>query len=612
MCGIAGFCSYDCNYKKNKLENINTILSMTKSIERRGPDSFGYEVFKNCVLGHRRLSIIDLDGGSQPITTSCGNYTIVYNGEIYNTDDLKVQLIELGATFNTNTDTEVILNAYKYYGVDSFKKLNGIFAFAIWDRIKEQLILCRDHFGVKPLFYTLINNELIFGSEIKALEQHKKVTLEIDKEGLQEILGLFPSREEGNGVFKNINEVKYGNYISFKGGVLKEYPYWELKSEENTNTYEENVEIVRELVTDSIKRQMVSDVPISTFLSGGLDSSIITGVIANEYKKNNKILDTYSFDYEENSMYFKSNTFQVDEDKKWVIKMQNEFNTNHNFLECGIEVLKDYLYKAVDAKDFVGMADVDSSLLYFCGEVGKNHKVVLSGECADEIFGGYPWFHSKEAFTKNNFPWIRNIEFREKLINEDLRKELNIEEYIVNKYKKSIDKVPKLNGESKEESRRREISYLNIKWFMTTLLERMDRMSMYNSLESRVPYADYRIVDFMWNVPWEHKSKGQEKGILRDAFKELLPEDLLYRKKCPYPKTYNPKYEKLLGDTLKDIISNNNSPILNIIDKNKVMKLIESPKDYGQPWFGQLMAGPQLMAYYIQLDYWLKKYKINI
>ncbi len=384
MCGIAGYCKFKEDYTNKKNEVEKTILSMTESIKRRGPDSCGFDIFNKCVLGHRRLSIIDLDGGSQPITTTCGNYTIVYNGEIYNTIDLKKALLQLGATFNTNTDTEVILNAYKYWGSDSFKKLNGIFAFAIWDSIEEQLLLCRDHFGVKPLFYTIVEGELIFGSEIKALQQHKKVKLELDEVGLQEILGLFPSREEGNGVFKNIHEVKYGHYTIFKDEVFNEYPYWELKSDENTNSYEKNVEIARYLVTDSIKRQMVSDVPISTFLSGGLDSSIITGVIANELKKKNKCLDTYSFDYEENSMYFKSNAFQVDEDKKWVIKMRNEFNTNHNFLECNIETLRDYLYKAVDAKDFVGMADVDSSLLYFCERVGKKHKVVLSGECADD------------------------------------------------------------------------------------------------------------------------------------------------------------------------------------------------------------------------------------
>ncbi len=612
MCGIAGFADFKNNYDKNKNLNINKILNMTKSIEKRGPDSFGYEIFNYCVLGHRRLSIIDIEGGIQPITTSCGKFTIVYNGEIYNTKELKTDLINLGATFNTNTDTEVVLNVYKYFKEEGFKKLNGIFAFAIWDEIREQLVLCRDHLGVKPLFYTIVDGELIFGSEIKALREHDKVNLEIDDNGLQEILGLFPSREEGNGVFKNINEVKYGHYVIFKNNSLKEYPFWELKSEENHNTYEENVDVVKYLVTDSIKRQMRSDVPISTFLSGGLDSSIITGVIAKEFEKSNKVLDTYSFDYEENSVYFKSNAFQVDEDKKWVVKMRDEFNTNHKFLECSIDWLKKYLYNAVDAKDFVGMADIDSSLLYFCEQVSKNHKVVLSGECADEIFGGYPWFHSEEAFKTNNFPWIRNIELREGLLNEDLRKKLNLKDYITSKYEKSISNVPKLSGENKEEARRREISYLNIKWFMTTLLERMDRMSMYSGLESRVPYADYRIVDFMWNVPWEHKSHGQEKGILRDAFKELLPKDLLYRKKCPYPKTYNPKYELMLGDILKEIINNNNSPILNIIDKKEITKLINSSKDYGKPWFGQLMAGPQLVAYYIQLNYWLDKYNIKI
>ncbi len=612
MCGIAGYSCFNKNYTVNSEEefkNIEIITCMTDSITRRGPDGSGYFINDKAILGHRRLSIIDIEGGVQPIISSCGKYTIVYNGEIYNTDELREQLKKLGAKFLTSSDTEVVLNAYKYFGEECPNKLNGIFAFGIWDDNKKRVFLCRDHVGVKPLYYTIVKDTLIFGSEIKVLEAHPLVSLEITKGSLKEVLGLFPSRTEGNGVFKDIKEIKYGHYGIFNEKGLREEKYWEVKSEPFNLTYEETVEKVKFLVTDAIKRQMVSDVPISTFLSGGLDSSIITGIISNELKKEGKRLSTYSFDYEENSVYFKSNKFQIDEDRKWVDKMVKHFDLDHTYLECNIDTLEKYLNKVVDAKDYPGMADIESSLMYFCEEVGKKHKVVMSGECADEIFGGYPWFHSEDAFNTNTFPWIRNVDFRNKMLKDDIRDELNIEEYIQKAYDVSINEVPKFEDDNKEESRRREISYLNVKWFMSTLLERMDRMSMNSGLESRVPYADYRIIEFMWNVPWEYKNRGMEKGLLRDAFKDVLPNDLLYRKKVPYPKTYNPKYENLLGEKLKKILENENSPLNKIVNEEQVKLLIDSPKDYGKPWFGQLMAGPQLMAYYIQLNYWLEKNK---
>lgn len=615
MCGIAGFSSFNENFKKNSSiikKNKNIIINMTDVISRRGPDGYGSFLNENAILGHRRLSIIDLESGAQPITSSCGKYTIVYNGEIYNTESLRDELKKLGGEFSTDSDTEVVLNAYKYFGEEAPKKLNGIFAFAIWDDVKKQVFLCRDHFGVKPLFYTLVNDTIIFGSEIKVLGANPLVDLEITGDSLKEVLGLFPSRTEGNGVFKNIYEIRYGHFGVFNEKGFREEKYWDLNSEEFTLTYEETVKKVRELVLDSIKKQMVSDVPISTFLSGGLDSSIITGVISNELEKEKKTLNTYSFDYEENSLYFKSNSFQVDEDKKWVDKMVNEFDLEHKYLECNIETLKDYLYNVVDSKDLPGMADIESSLMYFCEEVSKEHKVVLSGECADEIFGGYPWFHREDAFNTNNFPWIRNIDFREDMLLDEVKEKLNIKEYIQEAYYKSIDEVPVFDGDNLEEKRRREISYLNIKWFMTTLLERMDRMSMYSGLESRVPYADFRIVEFMWNVPWEYKNTGMEKGLLRDAFKGILPDEILYRKKVPYPKTYNPKYENLLAIELKKILKNKKAPLKTLIKEDELLKLIQSPKDYGRPWFGQLMAGPQLMAYYIQLNYWLEKNNFDI
>lgn len=609
MCGITGFASYKVNYLQKKGEYTNLIESMCDSLGRRGPDSFGYKMFDNSVLGHTRLSIIDLSTGQQPMVSDCKRYTIVYNGELYNADSLKNNLISQGAVFNTTSDTEVILNAYIYYGEQCATLFNGIFAFAIYDSVKDLTFLCRDRFGIKPLYYTIVDNEIFFASEIKAIAKSKKVDLVLDNDSISELFGLFPSRSEGNGVYKNINEIGFGEYAVFNKNGFYKRKYYQLEAEENTNTYEQNRELVKELVTDSTLGQMTSDVEISTFLSGGVDSSILTALASNKLKESGKKLTTYSFDFVDNSKYFQSNSFQPDEDKFWVKKMVENFELNHNYLMCNVEDLEELLYTATVAKDYAGMADIDSSLLYFCNIIGKQNKVALSGECADEIFGGYPWFNNLDLLDLNMFPWIRNLPTRLNLVNPDIQRKVNIEEYAKQKYFDSVAKVPTLYGESEMDKKRRTISYLNLKWFMPTLLERMDRMSMASSLEVRVPFADHRIVHLAYNIPWEHKTRLGTKGILRDAFSDLLPHDLLYRQKSPYPKTYNPNYESLLKSKLNSIIDSNNSKIIDLVDKNEIKKLINTENDineYGKPWFGQLMSKPQLIGFYIELEHMLQ------
>jgi len=291
--------------------------------------------------------------------------------------------------------------------------------------------------------------------------------------------------------------------------------------------------------------------------------------------------------------------------------MLGKYNLKHTYLECDEERLANLLYTSVDAKDLPGMADIDSSLLYFCSLVRKSNKVALTGECADEIFGGYPWFYRDELFWTNGFPWSRNIQTRQMLLSDDFVKDLKLEEYVSERYMESLKEVPYLDGENQTDRRRREIAYLNIKWFMQTLLDRMDRASMYSALEARVPFADHRIVEYVFNVPWDMKCRdGVEKSILREACKELLPEKILFRKKSPYPKTYNPNYLRILIEKFSEIINNPNSPIMSFVDKKKALSFIQAPAEYGNPWFGQLMASPQLIAYMIQVNYWMEKYHL--
>ena len=385
MCGICGYINYKRNYVKTRREETEIVSAMSETLRDRGPDSGGEWIGEHAVLGHRRLAVIDPENGAQPMKRISEGYefVIVYNGELYNTAELRAELTRCGYEFETSSDTEVLLYSYIHYGTECATRLNGIFAFAIYDSMRQCVFLCRDRFGVKPLFYSVKGDTFVFGSEIKALFKYPGIRPELDREGLAEIFAMSPARTAGCGVFHGIEELKpgYAMYVSRRG--IHTAPYWQLKSGEHTDSYEETIEKVRYLVTDSIKRQLVSDVPIATFLSGGLDSSFISAVAAREFEKRGERLSTYSFDYEGNSKYFKKSKFQPDSDSEWVPRMVSEFGTDHTYLVCPNDVLVPLLDEAVMAKDLPGMADCDSSLLYFCREVKKKHTVAVSGECSD-------------------------------------------------------------------------------------------------------------------------------------------------------------------------------------------------------------------------------------
>ncbi len=615
MCGIAGFYSNKYNYLNQSQYFTDILNNMNKALFHRGPDEQDIHLSKHFGLAHTRLSIIDLENGGQPMMKKVYGYTygIVYNGEIYNALEIRKDLEAHGWTFDTNCDTEVILLGYLQYGADIVNKLNGIFAFGIISEREDALYLFRDRAGVKPLYYTYQDSNIIFASELKGLFQFPNVNPQVDMDGLNEVFSIGPAKTYGKGVFKNIEEVLPGSYIRFSQNGKRSVTYWKLESHAHTDSYEETLEKTRFLVEDSIKRQMVSDVPICTFLSGGVDSSIVTAVCSKELKKQGKQMNTFSFDFKHNDKYFMANAFQPSQDRPYVDIMVDDVKSNHIYLECDSSIQADYLYKSVDSRDLPTMADVDSSLLYFCSLVKEYNKVVLTGECADEIFGGYPWFHKEEFFNKDTFPWTTNLEPRKTLLRDDFIDKLNMEEYVENAYRNSVNETPRLNSDSEEEARRREISYLNEKWFMQTLLDRMDRTSMYSGLEARVPFADHRILEYMWNVPWDMKSKdGEVKHILRESFRGYLPDEVLFRRKSPYPKTYDPGYERILIHKMIDVIEDPDSPINQFIDKKKVYQFMSSPSNYGKPWYGQLMAGPQLLAYMLQVNYWLEKYKVQI
>lgn len=610
MCGITGW----IDWEKDLTKTPQILEAMTKTMVCRGPDDQGLWLSPHAALGHRRLVVVDPAGGAQPMVRERGEETfvIVYNGELYNTEDIRRDLAVQGYAFRGYSDTEVLLLSYMEWGPECLSRLNGIFAFAIWDEARQRLFVARDRLGVKPLFFANRGSSFIFGSEPKAILANPLVKAEIDAEGLAEVFGLGPARTPGHGVYRGISELRPGFYLEVAKERQRINRYWRLESREHRDDLENTAAHVRYLLEDAVKRQLVSDVPVCVLLSGGLDSSAITAFAANHYReRGNAPLETWSIDYQGNEEHFHSNAFQPDADAPWVKRVSEEFHTIHHGVEIATDALVDALEASVRARDLPGMADVDASLYLFCREIKRKATVALSGESADEVFGGYPWFHRADRIEAETFPWAT---VRPRLLNPELREKVRPREYIADRYQETLAEVPRLPGDDALEARMREISYLNITWFLTTLLDRKDRMSMGHGLEVRVPYCDHRIVEYVWNIPWAMKAcDGQAKGILRRALKGVLPDDVLARKKSPYPKTHNPAYLEAVRKRVKAIMDDPSSPILSVVNLPFVRSLIDGDiAVIDQPWFGQLMTGPQLFAYLIQVDYWLRAYNVDI
>jgi asparagine synthase (glutamine-hydrolysing) len=605
MCAISGI----IRFGGLDTEPAAAARKMAAALKRRGPDDDGYYISpkSEALLVHTRLAVIDPENGAQPMFYAEGGrkLALVYNGELYNTAELRALLEARGHKFSTNTDTEAVLRAYAEWGADCLSRMNGIFAFAVWDEAARSLFIARDRIGVKPFYYTLYKGALYFASEIKGLLSCG-VPAELDAEGVREIMLLGPAIPCGSGVFKGVFELNPAECAVYDERGLRKHIYWDYGCEGGTSeSFDEVKEHVRSLVTDAITRQTVSDVPLCTFLSGGLDSSLISSVTARRFAEQGRRLHTFSVEYRDNAKYFKAGKFQPNSDDEYIQIMAKYLGTEHHRVIIDTPELVEALYTSTEARDLPGMADVDSSLLLFCKKVREFSTVALSGECADEIFGGYPWYRDKDIRMTDGFPWSQSTVYRAGLTRREfVPNEKAAQEYVYAKYLDTIGRAES-EGLPPLEKRMREMMRLNMEWFMQTLLVRKDRMSMYWGLEVRVPFCDHRIVEYLYRVPWEYKDYlGREKGLLREAMSSWLPEEVLWRKKSPYPKTHNPSYTAAVRERLREELSQTRCPVLDILDRGEIERLMQHG-DHVQ-WYGQLMNDPQIMAYIIQINHWLK------
>ncbi|WP_432156632.1 MULTISPECIES: asparagine synthase (glutamine-hydrolyzing) [unclassified Streptomyces] len=613
MCGIAGW----IDYERDLTRETATAWAMTRTMACRGPDAEGLWTDRHAALGHRRLSVIDLAGGRQPMTAQDDEgrtlAVLTFCGEIYNYRELRAELTTLGHRFRTASDTEVVLRGYLQWGEELAPRLNGMFALAVWDPRTEELLLLRDRMGVKPLFYLPTEHGVLFGSEPKALLANPLTPRRVAVEGLCEVLDMVKTPEAT--VFSGMYEVRPGHLVRIGRQGLRKRAYWTLEAREHTDDLPTTISTVRGLLEDIVDRQMVSDVPLCLLLSGGLDSSTVTALAARSAAaRGSGPVRSFSVDFTHADEGFEPDAVRGMRDAPFVRDLADHVGTVHTEVVLGSEELaraelRAAVLRAVDQPPaFWG--DMWPSLHLLFGAVKRHSTVALSGEAADELFGGYRWFRNPGAVHADTFPWLTSGSARYfgglALLNRGFLDKLDIPGYREARYREALAEVPVLPGDSPDDRLMRKVGYLNLTRFVQTLLDRKDRMSMAVGLEVRVPFCDHRLVEYVFNTPWAMKSfDGREKSLLRAAAADLLPRSVLQRVKSPYPATQDPAYEQALRAELRDVLADSDAPVLPLLDRARAARAVERPLgDISRPYD----RGSLEMA--LWLNAWLTEYDV--
>lgn len=615
MSSIAGFFQPNTTYSKENEFCIKTIHDMSQTLYHRGPDEQSYYYFPHGAFNHNFLLAGYIPGTFpreiQPVTIKYkdNSYTLLFDGFISNAEEIAMDLETKQTSARGLSLESLLLMSFIINGTDFVQKLRGAFAIAIYDEGYKVLYLFRDALGLRPLFYCKKGHTLVFASEIKALFCYPDITPVLDCEGLTELLSLGPARRPGSAIFSGISEVKPGHFVSFGKEYFQEETFHRFEIREHKDSYEDTLDHIKVLLNQSIDSLKGAVMPSGCLLSGGLDSSVVTAKLASQMKDS---LATYSLEFENSAQHFKSNAFQPALDAPFVHEMVNKLGTSHAIYTCDNDAQFKYLKKSVEAHDLPTMADVDSSYIYFCEKVAANHKIIFTGECADEIFCGYPWYHNTDGDPKT-FPWSIDLSPRKCLLNDNLISSISFGDCVQSAYLDTCKEIG-IDGENTpEEFLHRKTFYLTIRYFMQTLVNRGERAAAINSMDARVPFAHQELTEYLFNVPLEMKTKnGERKHLLREFADGLLPESIRLRKKSPYPKTYDPGYEALINAELLSQLAKPSCPLHELVNKDKAAIFCRQAKDLGRPWYGQLMAGPQLVAHYLQILYWLELYKVDI
>jgi len=611
MCGITGWVSYDRDLTAERA----TLEAMTQTMVCRGPDGAGVWLDAHVGLGHRRLAVIDIEGGKQPMWVEQGGRTVLvttYSGEIYNFRELRAELASRGHVFRTSSDTEVALHAYLEWGESFTRRLNGMYALALWDPREEQLLLVRDRMGIKPLYYYPTDDGVLFGSEPKAILAHPRVRPVVDAEGFAELLAF--TKTPGHAVYRGMCELRPGHVVRVRREGLTVKRYWALEAREHTDDLDTTVSTVRGLLDDIVTRQLIADVPLCTLLSGGLDSSVITALAARGLAAaGTGPVRSFSVDFIGYTDNFKADGMRATPDGPYAHALAEHVGAEHSDIVLDTAALTDRGHRGavLAARDLpAGFGEADTSLYLLFRAIRGQTTVALSGEAADEVFGGYSWFHDADAVASDTFPWLAARNFagaragsRETLLDRGLLDQLDLDGYRDARYREALAEVPYLAGQSGHERRMREIFYLHLTRFVQLLLDRKDRMSMAVGLEVRVPFCDHRLVQYVFNTPWAMKAfDGREKSLLRAATLDVLPQSVAQRVKSPYPSTQDPRYAEGLRIELKQLLDDADSPALSLVNMAAARAAADSGGE-GVRSSAELVLG---------LDAWLRAYDTEL
>ncbi|WP_369244704.1 asparagine synthase (glutamine-hydrolyzing) [Streptomyces sp. R41] len=603
MCGITGWVSFHSDARTQ----APVIEAMTAALAPRGPDASGVWLGGHAAIGHRRLAVIDIAGGVQPMTDHPDSPATVlsYSGEVYNHHELRCELRKLGHDFRTRSDTEVVLRAYAEWGEGLADHLDGMFAFAVWDEREQRLLLVRDRLGVKPLFWSAVDGGLAFASEPKALFAHPEIRPRVDADGLREAYSLLFNT--GPTVWSGVREVEPGGLLVLDRDGIREHRYWQLRAHAHVDDRDATVERVRSLVSTAARGQLEADVPLCSLLSGGIDSTVLTALLADELRRRegpDSRVRSYAVDYSDQAERFTGDVLRTGHDTPYAVEAGAFIGTDHSTVVLDPLALLDPEHRraVVVARDSpIGVGDMDTSLYLLFGEIRRHSTVAVSGEAADEVFGGYPWFHNPKALSTRTFPWLLVTGDEAAMpLNPEL--DLCIGEFRDDTYRDALAAVPHLDGESPAEHRQREMQHLSLTRWLRQLLHRKDRLSMAQGLEVRVPYCDHRLVEYAFAAPWALKSfDGREKSLLRAAGNHLAPESVLHRPKNHYPATHHPDYNRGLQNMARDALAT--AHVRALADETRIKPCLDTPPE-------RLEWGHRLrLERVVDLALWLEHYQ---
>ncbi|OIK26201.1 asparagine synthase (glutamine-hydrolyzing) [Streptomyces malaysiense] len=579
MCGITGWVSFD----RDLSAEATTLHAMTETMACRGPDDRGTWAEGPAALGHRRLAVIDLPGGRQPmsLTTPEGTVALVYSGETYNFTELRRELTGRGHRFTTGSDTEVVLRAYLEWGGALAERLNGMYAFAVWDGRRDELVMIRDRMGIKPFYYYRTPDGVLFGSEPKAILANPLARPRVTLDGLRELLVMI--KTPGHAVWDGMREVEPGTVVTVGRAGLSTRVYWRLETRPHEDDRDTTVARVRTLLDDIVRRQLVADVPRCTLLSGGLDSSAMTAIAARQLAERGETVRSFAVDFVGQTENFVADELRGTPDTPFVHDVALRSGTEHQDIVLDAEALADPAVRetVIRARDLpAGFGDMDASLLLLFRAIRRQSTVALSGESADEVFGGYLQFFDEDARSADAFPWLvrfgRHFGDDSDVLRADLVTKLDLDGYTADGYRTAVAGIERLAGESDFEYRMRRMCHLHLTRFVRVLLDRKDRMSMATGLEVRVPFCDHRLVEYVYNTPWALKSfDGREKSLLREAAKDVLPRSVYDRVKSPYPSTQDPRYARALQEQAKDLLARPSHRVFDLVDRDRVRQAAE-------------------------------------